>query len=64
MNYEYWRSQTSSSSTGYWMKPQVVVTRGEVTVGEILEEMVKITEEQEEDREKHLPIFDPEDLDI
>jgi len=52
--YTNYTSSTDSTS-GYWMKPQKVSLR------DVIEEVSK---EQEEDIEKHLPIFDPKDLDI
>ncbi len=36
----------------------------ENTKKSILEELHTIVKEEEEDKEKHLPIFNPEDLDI
>ncbi len=60
-----WYSSTSSTASGYWMKPQTIFPRGSVEAREeITEELKKIAKEMEEDKEKHLPIFDPKDLDI
>ena len=63
MNNRDWYGSTSSTSSGYWMKSPPS-KRVKFSSKEIAEELVKIAEEQEDDKEKHLPIFDPKDLDI
>lgn len=57
-------SDTSSTSTGtgYWTKKPTPIKKKEIT--EMKDELIKIAEEMEEDREKHLPKFDPKDLDL
>lgn len=51
-------SSTSTDYTPYFSKVKKVITN------EIKDELIKISEEVEEERQKNLPRFDPKDLDI
>ena len=63
--YEYTAS-TSSGSYKFSVGDQEIHIPKRVLdeLKEVKEELVKIAEEEEEDKQKHLPIFNPEDLDI
>jgi hypothetical protein len=58
-----WFSSSTASASNYH-KPADVNTRIKRKVDEIKDELKVIAEEEEEDKQKHLPIFDIKDLDI
>jgi len=54
----YYNTTTSSTGTSFdWSN--IKKTKKDIT-----KELHKIAEEQEEDKEKHLPLFNPKDLDL
>jgi len=56
---------TSSTSSGFYDNTEIHIPKRVLDqLKEVKEDLVKIAEEQEEDKRKHLPIFNPEDLDI
>lgn len=64
-----WYGKTASTSSGFYkfsIDDQDIHIPKKVLdeIKEVKEELVKIAEEEEEDKQKHLPIFNPEDLDI
>jgi len=76
-DYSTYYGNTSSSyanTRGYWYDNKVIKVRARDEAGPqpelkidfeaIKSELQNIAKEQEEDKEKHLPKFDPEDLDI
>ena len=64
-----WYGGTASTSSGFY---KFSIDNTEIHIPkrvldelkEVKEELVKIAEEEEADKQKHLPIFNPEDLDI
>lgn len=45
-------------------RPAGKAVESDINFKEIATELKKIADEEEEDKQKHLPVFDPEDLDI
>jgi hypothetical protein len=61
-----WYGNTASTSSGYY---KFTIDEKEIHIPkkafkEVKDELIKIAEEEEADKQKHLPIFNPEDLDI
>lgn len=59
-----WFSSSTTTASSYYHKPMDVNVRIKRKVDEIKQELKTIAEEEEEDKEKYLPIFDIKDLDI
>ena len=62
--YDWFSSSTCSASSGYHNSPRNVNSRIKHRIDEIKVELETIAKEEEEDKQKHLPIFDIKDLDI
>jgi len=60
IKYNWYSSSTTTTATDY----KTGMGRIKLKTEEIKEELKTITEEEEEDKQKHLPVFDIKDLDI
>lgn len=62
-----WYSSSSTSAASHYYRPtepKEVNARIKQRIDEVKDELKVIAEEEEEDKQKHLPIFDIKDLDI
>ena len=65
--HNWYSSSTTASDSNYHRpesRPMEVKARIKKKISEIKDELKVIVEEEEEDKQKHLPIFDIKDLDI
>ncbi len=60
----YYNTTASSTGTSFDWSDIHTVKKVVKSKKEIVKELHKIVKEQEEDKEKHLPLFNPKDLDL
>ncbi len=59
----YASSSSTSTASGGWYTPRARSSLKD-EINELKDEMDKIAKEEEEDKQKYLPRFDPKNLDI